>query len=143
MLDMRWRYVHLIFFCTFVGSWFGFALLWWVILLYHGDLEPAHLPDEQEADVETRDVPTVEQTHEDDDGGNGGGNDCPTAALAVTEQQEAADTDAEREAADTRVDAAVGDGNVKMGDEKTVATALGPRTFGPVPETLRELILAS
>jgi hypothetical protein len=49
MLDMRWRYVHLIFFCTFVGSWFGFALLWWVILLYHGDLEPAHLPDQQEA----------------------------------------------------------------------------------------------
>ena len=29
MLDMRWRYVHLIFFCAFVGSWFAFALLWY------------------------------------------------------------------------------------------------------------------
>ena len=47
MLDMRWRYVHLIFFCAFVGSWFAFALLWWVIIYYHGDLEAEHLPDKQ------------------------------------------------------------------------------------------------
>ena len=28
---MRWRYVHLIFFCAFVGSWFAFALIWYVL----------------------------------------------------------------------------------------------------------------
>ena len=47
MLDVKWRYVHLLFFFAFVGSWFFFALLWWLILYYHGDFEADHLPDEQ------------------------------------------------------------------------------------------------
>jgi len=60
MLDMRWRYVHLIFFCAFVGPWFAFALIWWVIIFYHGDLEPDHLPDKQE---ETNWTPCVVNIH--------------------------------------------------------------------------------
>ena len=48
MLDMKWRYVHLLFFIAFVGSWFGFALIWWIIFYYHGDFEEGHLPDKQE-----------------------------------------------------------------------------------------------
>jgi len=47
MLDIKWRYVHLIFFIAFLGSWFLFALVWWVIIYYHGDLETNHLPDSQ------------------------------------------------------------------------------------------------
>ena len=31
MLDMKWRYVHLAFFCSFIGSWLLFAVVWWVI----------------------------------------------------------------------------------------------------------------
>jgi len=49
MLDIQWRYVHLLFFVAFLGSWFLFALLWWLIIYYHGDFEEEHLPENQEA----------------------------------------------------------------------------------------------
>jgi len=49
MLDIQWRYVHLVFFVAFLGSWFLFALLWWLIIYYHGDFEEEHLPENQEA----------------------------------------------------------------------------------------------
>jgi len=47
MLDIQWRYVHLLFFVAFLGSWFLFALLWWLIIYYHGDFEEEHLPENQ------------------------------------------------------------------------------------------------
>ena len=28
MLDMKWRYVHLLFFFSFIGSWMAFAIIW-------------------------------------------------------------------------------------------------------------------
>ena len=43
----QWRYVHLLFFVAFLGSWFLFALLWWLIIYYHGDFEEEHLPENQ------------------------------------------------------------------------------------------------
>ena len=43
----QWRYVHLLFFVAFLGSWFLFALLWWLIIYYHGDFEEEHLPANQ------------------------------------------------------------------------------------------------
>jgi len=49
MLDIQWRYVHLLFFVAFLGSWYLFALLWWLIIYYHGDFEEDHLPENQEA----------------------------------------------------------------------------------------------
>ena len=49
MLDIKWRYVHFFFFMAFVGSWFAFAIIWYIIIYYHGDLEEDHLPDKQEA----------------------------------------------------------------------------------------------
>ncbi len=48
MLDIKWRYVLLIFSSSFFLSWLGFAVVWWVILIYRGDFEPEHLPDKQE-----------------------------------------------------------------------------------------------
>lgn len=49
MLDIKWRYVLFIFTASFFLSWLGFAVVWWVILLYRGDFEPDHLPHMQEA----------------------------------------------------------------------------------------------
>ena len=47
MFISQWRYVHLLFFVAFLGSWFLFALLWWLIIYYHGDFEEEHLPENQ------------------------------------------------------------------------------------------------
>jgi len=49
MLDIKWRYVHFIFFLAFIGSWFSFAIVWYIIIYYHGDFEEDHLPDNQTA----------------------------------------------------------------------------------------------
>merc|ERR1719312_1086408 len=48
MLDVKRRYVHMAFFVSFIGSWLFFALIWWIILYYHGDFEEDHLPHNQE-----------------------------------------------------------------------------------------------
>ncbi|KAJ8877250.1 hypothetical protein PR048_021704 [Dryococelus australis] len=44
LVDMKWRWVLLLLNTSFFSSWFLFAVLWWVILYAHGDLEPEHLP---------------------------------------------------------------------------------------------------
>jgi len=49
LLDMKWRYVHIIFFFSFIGSWLFFAVIWYIIIYYHGDFEEDHLPHNQEA----------------------------------------------------------------------------------------------
>ena len=48
MLDLKWRYVLLIFTASFFLSWLAFAVIWWLIIYYRGDLEPGHLPHQQE-----------------------------------------------------------------------------------------------
>jgi potassium inwardly-rectifying channel subfamily J len=47
MLDIKWRFVLLIFTLSFFLSWFGFAVLWWIIMFLRSDFEPNHLPPNQ------------------------------------------------------------------------------------------------
>ncbi|XP_062843714.1 ATP-sensitive inward rectifier potassium channel 10 [Trichomycterus rosablanca] len=37
-VDLQWRYKLLMFSATFVGTWFAFGLLWYLLALVHGDL---------------------------------------------------------------------------------------------------------
>lgn len=37
-VDMQWRYKLVLFSATFVGTWFIFGLLWYLLALVHGDL---------------------------------------------------------------------------------------------------------
>ncbi|KAJ9581241.1 hypothetical protein L9F63_023567, partial [Diploptera punctata] len=48
LVDTQWRWTLLVFALSFILSWLGFALIWWLIAFTHGDLEPEHLPDKQE-----------------------------------------------------------------------------------------------
>ncbi|CAG0904582.1 unnamed protein product [Cyprideis torosa] len=44
LVDIQWRWTLLIFTLSFFLSWLGFAIIWWIILLSHGDLRAEHLP---------------------------------------------------------------------------------------------------
>lgn len=48
LVDTQWRWTLLVFTLSFILSWMLFAVIWWLIAFTHGDLEPAHLPDNQE-----------------------------------------------------------------------------------------------
>ncbi|KAL4704219.1 hypothetical protein ACJJTC_011845 [Scirpophaga incertulas] len=48
LVDAQWRWTLLVFTLSFILSWLGFALIWWLIAFTHGDLEPDHLPPMQE-----------------------------------------------------------------------------------------------
>ncbi|XP_016950197.1 G protein-activated inward rectifier potassium channel 3 isoform X1 [Drosophila biarmipes] len=48
MVDWQWRWTLLAFALSFILSWLFFALIWWLIVYTHGDLEEPHLPDNQE-----------------------------------------------------------------------------------------------
>uniref|UniRef100_UPI00358E1616 ATP-sensitive inward rectifier potassium channel 10-like isoform X1 n=2 Tax=Myxine glutinosa TaxID=7769 RepID=UPI00358E1616 len=37
-IDMKWRFKLAFFGATFIGTWFGFGLLWYLLALVHGDL---------------------------------------------------------------------------------------------------------
>uniref|UniRef100_A0A673M3Q2 ATP-sensitive inward rectifier potassium channel 10-like n=1 Tax=Sinocyclocheilus rhinocerous TaxID=307959 RepID=A0A673M3Q2_9TELE len=37
-VDMQWRYKLVLFSATFVGTWFTFGMLWYLLALVHGDL---------------------------------------------------------------------------------------------------------
>ena len=37
MLDLKWRFVLIIFTTSFLLSWLAFALIWWIICYYWGD----------------------------------------------------------------------------------------------------------
>ncbi|XP_062387841.1 ATP-sensitive inward rectifier potassium channel 12 [Sardina pilchardus] len=43
-VDVRWRWMFVIFSLVFVLSWLGFGLAFWVIALVHGDLDPPPPP---------------------------------------------------------------------------------------------------
>ncbi|KAH7646298.1 hypothetical protein HUG17_1836 [Dermatophagoides farinae] len=45
MVDIRWRWNLLVFAMGFLGSWFGFSIIWWLIAFSHSDFE--HLHDEE------------------------------------------------------------------------------------------------
>lgn len=47
LVDSQWRWTLIIFVLTFVISWLGFAVIWWLIAATHGDLEIDHLPSAQ------------------------------------------------------------------------------------------------
>uniref|UniRef100_A0A671R3E3 ATP-sensitive inward rectifier potassium channel 10-like n=1 Tax=Sinocyclocheilus anshuiensis TaxID=1608454 RepID=A0A671R3E3_9TELE len=41
-VDMQWRYKLVLFSATFVGTWFTFGMLWYLLALVHGDLLANH-----------------------------------------------------------------------------------------------------
>ncbi|XP_023331211.1 ATP-sensitive inward rectifier potassium channel 12 [Eurytemora carolleeae] len=46
-VDMKWRWTLLVFTLSFFVSWLIFAVIWYLIALIHGDLEPDNLPQNQ------------------------------------------------------------------------------------------------
>ncbi|KAJ1528100.1 hypothetical protein ONE63_008016 [Megalurothrips usitatus] len=46
LVDAQWRWTLLVFALNFLLSWLGFAVVWWLIMLTHGDLRPENMPDE-------------------------------------------------------------------------------------------------
>ncbi|XP_005183503.1 G protein-activated inward rectifier potassium channel 3 isoform X1 [Musca domestica] len=48
LVDTQWRWTLLAFALSFILSWLIFAVLWWLIMYTHGDLEELHLPHNQE-----------------------------------------------------------------------------------------------
>ncbi|XP_037824926.1 G protein-activated inward rectifier potassium channel 3 isoform X1 [Lucilia sericata] len=48
LVDSQWRWTLLAFALSFILSWLLFAVLWWLIMYTHGDLEELHLPANQE-----------------------------------------------------------------------------------------------
>ncbi|XP_044016930.1 uncharacterized protein LOC122858232 isoform X3 [Aphidius gifuensis] len=47
LVDTQWRWTLLCFTLSFVLSWLGFAVIWWLIAFTHGDFELKHLPPVQ------------------------------------------------------------------------------------------------
>nr|XP_008201491.1 PREDICTED: ATP-sensitive inward rectifier potassium channel 12 isoform X1 [Tribolium castaneum] len=47
LVDIQWRWTLIIFALAFFVSWLAFALIWWLIMFTHGDLEDEHLPMNQ------------------------------------------------------------------------------------------------
>ncbi|KAK2576340.1 hypothetical protein KPH14_005698 [Odynerus spinipes] len=44
LVDTQWRWTLLCFALSFLLSWLGFAVIWWLIAFTHGDFEERHLP---------------------------------------------------------------------------------------------------
>lgn len=44
LVDTQWRWTLLCFILSFLLSWLGFAMIWWLIAFTHGDFEEHHLP---------------------------------------------------------------------------------------------------
>lgn len=61
LIDMKWRYTLTIVSLGFVITWTLFAIFWWLIAVYHGDLEEHHLPMHQAASNWT---PCVRDIHD-------------------------------------------------------------------------------
>lgn len=47
LVDSQWRWTLIVFALSFILSWLGFAGIWYLIAVTHGDLEPMHLPPAQ------------------------------------------------------------------------------------------------
>lgn len=48
LVDAQWRWTLIVFALSFLLSWLGFAIIWWLISFTHGDFEINHLPEYQE-----------------------------------------------------------------------------------------------
>jgi potassium inwardly-rectifying channel subfamily J len=48
LVDIKWRWTLLVFALSFILTWLGYAILWWLIAFTHGDFEPDHLPNKQD-----------------------------------------------------------------------------------------------
>ncbi|XP_016989192.1 G protein-activated inward rectifier potassium channel 3 isoform X2 [Drosophila rhopaloa] len=46
MVDWQWRWTLLAFALSFILSWLFFALIWWLIVYTHGDLEDIHMQED-------------------------------------------------------------------------------------------------
>jgi potassium inwardly-rectifying channel subfamily J len=44
LVDAQWRWTLLVFALNFLLSWLGFAIIWWLIVYSHGDLNPENNP---------------------------------------------------------------------------------------------------
>ncbi|XP_043280058.1 uncharacterized protein [Venturia canescens] len=47
LVDTQWRWTLLCFALSFLLSWLGFAVIWWLIAFTHGDFDEKHLPPVQ------------------------------------------------------------------------------------------------
>lgn len=47
LVDIQWRWTLVAFMLAYFVSWLIFALIWWLIMFTHGDLEDEHLPTKQ------------------------------------------------------------------------------------------------
>lgn len=47
LVDAEWKWLIQVVFVGFIGTWFIFALLWWLIAFVHTDLWDNHLPPRQ------------------------------------------------------------------------------------------------
>ncbi|GAB0097975.1 G protein-activated inward rectifier potassium channel 3 [Sergentomyia squamirostris] len=47
LVESNWRWTLFIFSMSYVLSWLGFAVLWWLIAYTHGDFEPYNMPPRQ------------------------------------------------------------------------------------------------
>ncbi|XP_031327783.1 ATP-sensitive inward rectifier potassium channel 12-like [Photinus pyralis] len=48
LVDVKWTWMLLVFALSFLLSWLGFGLLWWIIAFTHGDLYEENLPKNQQ-----------------------------------------------------------------------------------------------
>ncbi|XP_046606785.1 uncharacterized protein LOC124298618 isoform X1 [Neodiprion virginianus] len=56
LVDTQWRWTLLCFTLSFLLSWLGFAVIWWLIAFTHGDFDEKHLPGVQ---VENKWTPCI------------------------------------------------------------------------------------
>ncbi|XP_008203021.1 G protein-activated inward rectifier potassium channel 4 [Nasonia vitripennis] len=61
LVDAQWRWTLLVFAMTFLLSWLGFALVWWLVVYAHGDLEAKIAAGEPGSNVSF--TPCVEDIH--------------------------------------------------------------------------------
>ncbi|XP_043280061.1 inward rectifier potassium channel 2-like isoform X2 [Venturia canescens] len=58
LVDAQWRWTLLVFSMNFLLSWLGFAMVWWLIVYTHGDLDPRNIENSNGTFV-----PCVEDIH--------------------------------------------------------------------------------
>lgn len=94
LVDTQWRWTLLAFALSFMLSWGGFAVIWWLIMFTHGDFEELHLPDNQEESGWTPCVSaihsftscflfSIETQHTIGYGGRSTNEECPEAVFMM------------------------------------------------------------
>ena len=46
IIDLNWGWIYVIFAAAFFLSWLGFAVVWYLTFLVHGDFEPENIKNE-------------------------------------------------------------------------------------------------